>query len=195
MHKRDFFLCESCELSFVDRNQLISLKVEKSRYDCHENSVRTPGYEAFLRRIIDPLLKVLSPTSHGLDYGCGPYPMLIEILEEEGFLNILGYDPIYCPKTIPENEKYDFITLCEVIEHMNDPFLEINRISTMLKQGSYLFVSTGLKYEGLNIENWHYIKDDTHVNLFSLKTFEWVEEKWGLRLLSKQKDLVIFSKI
>jgi hypothetical protein len=43
-------------------------------------------------------------------------------------------------------------------------------------------------------EKWHYINDDTHINLFSMKTFEWIGSEYRLELESSEKNLVIFSK-
>lgn len=195
LHNRDFYQCQICDLVFVDRLQLLDVKTEKSRYDLHQNDIRSEGYESFLRRVINPITNSLVTTAKGLDYGCGPYPMLINIFSEDGFKQVSGYDPIYQNDESVLNVEYDFVTLCEVIEHMNDPSLELKRISKMLKSSALFIISTGIRTEEKVLKTWHYIHDDTHINLFSLKTFKWMEKQFSLKLERTDKDLAIFSKI
>ncbi|MBT4792541.1 MAG: class I SAM-dependent methyltransferase [Halobacteriovoraceae bacterium] len=195
LHKRDFYRCPDCDLTFVDRSQLLQVVVEKSRYDLHENHIRSKGYERFLRRLVDPLIANISnKDARGLDYGCGPYPMLIEIMGEEGFTNFMGFDPIYANKNSHFNQKYDFLTLCEVIEHMNNPRQEIERIAHLLNSDALFVISTGLRTANIDLGKWHYINDDTHINLFSLKTFHWIQEFFSFDLHSQEKDLIILLK-
>jgi len=194
LHHRDFYLCKSCDLSFVDRKQLLSEDDEKSRYDFHQNDIRTVGYEKFLRRLINPIKEKFAFDAKGLDFGSGPYPMLIEIMNEEGFDNIISYDAIYDPNISVFDNTYDFITACEVLEHVYKLEFELKRIIKSLNIGADLVVSTGVKQPGADITKWHYIHDDTHINLFSLKTFEFMAQKYQLKISKLEKALVIFSK-
>ncbi len=195
LHSRDFYLCETCDLSFVDRDKLLDRDEEKSRYDLHQNDIRSTGYEKFLRRVINPVISSFSSSAKGLDFGSGPYPMLIEIFNEEGFQHIEGYDPLYRPDSTVFEKKYAFITMCEVIEHIYDLNFEVSRIAELLDPESWLVISTGIKQASAELEKWHYIHDDTHINLFSTKTFEWMERSLGLKIEKLEQSLVIFSKI
>ncbi len=194
LHKRDFYLCENCDLSFVDRAQLLDLKTEKSRYDLHQNDIRSAGYEKFLRRLVNPIIGQFSLDAQGLDYGQGPYPMLLEIMREEGFKNLVGHDPIYHPDQAVFKASYDFITMCEVIEHIYDLKTDLDALVALLRPSAWWVVSTGIKIPGADISKWHYILDDTHINLFSELTFSWMEKEYSLTRVKLDKSLVIFSK-
>ncbi|MFT6630948.1 MAG: hypothetical protein ACJAS4_000892 [Bacteriovoracaceae bacterium] len=194
-YKRDFYNCESCFLCFVNRNQLLTIETEKERYDLHQNDIRSAGYEKFLRRLINPILDKISNDSNGLDFGCGPYPMLIEIFKEEGFKNIKGWDPIYHNDESVFSDKYDFITMCEVFEHVYDVKFEMDRIVGLLRSGGLLVISTGIKISDNALKTWHYLQDDTHINLVTDQTINWIALNYNLEIVDKAKDLIIFSKI
>lgn len=193
-HSRDFYNCEICSLCFVDRRQLLTREVEKERYDLHQNDIRTPGYEKFLRRLIDPVTQKFKSDSKGLDFGQGPYPMLIEIFKEDGFENIDGWDPIYHDDESVFENKYDFITMCEVFEHVYDLKLEMDRLYEIGKSGSWLVISTGIKSSDEALKTWHYLQDDTHINLVTKETINWISRKYNYDLIKVERDLIIFSK-
>jgi hypothetical protein len=193
-HERDFYNCEGCFICFVNREQLLTVEIEKERYDLHQNDIRSKGYEKFLRRLINPIVQKLPNDSSGLDFGCGPYPMLIEIFNEDGFKNIKGWDPIYHKDESVFDEKYDFITMCEVFEHIYDLKFEMDRVVTLLKTDGLLVVSTGIKISDSALETWHYLQDDTHINLVTDETIQWIANKYDLEIVDKAKDLIIFSK-
>jgi hypothetical protein len=191
---RNFHKCSVCDLVFVDRSDILDTFVEKSRYDGHENDILTEGYEKFLQRLITPISENLSENLFGLDYGQGPYPMLIKLLNKAGFKNVDGYDPFYKNDQSVFSNQYDFITCCEVIEHMTDISLEIERINSLLKDDGLFIVSTGLRSDNIDFQNWYYIRDDTHINFLSTKTARWIGENYNLNLVKTAKDLIIYSK-
>lgn len=192
---RDFIECQNCHLVYIDRSQCLDLSEQKSRYDEHNNHIPDPGYLGFLQRLIDPILENFSFDSKGLDYGSGPYPMLINIFNEKGFFNIQGWDPIYNQNSEVLKEKnYDFITCCEVIEHVLDIPKTFELFENLLGGQGYLVISTGMKKKEMEWAKWYYIQDETHINYFSRKTFEWIEENFNFRLLKIEKDLAIFLK-
>lgn len=194
-HKRDFFKCSQCELVFVDRNQLASPQDEKSRYTEHNNSDRTPGYEKFLSRLIDPIERLLPERSvKGLDFGEGPYPMMRELFYERGYQNISGHDPYFNPNHTKLLDTYDFVTCCEVIEHMSRPHEQIKGLVGLLKEKGLLVISTGVLSSAINFPTWHYIKDVTHINFFSQNTFKWMEDELDLKIIEQSRDLIVFSK-
>ena len=191
---RNFYRCSVCDLHFVDRSEIVSQDEEKARYDLHDNSKRTPGYEKFLLRLITPIEENFSYESSGLDFGEGPYPMLRNILNERGFKNISGFDPFYNPKIFSSELTFDFITCCEVLEHVKNPFDTFTRLIYMLKSKGALIVSTGVLTSEIDFESWHYISDITHINIFTDKTSKWIADHFDLKTEKRDKDLIVFSK-
>ncbi len=193
--QRDFYRCDQCHLIFVDRNQLLSHKVEKDRYSHHQNHIRSEGYEKFLRRLIDPVVDRFSKSAQGLDYGCGPYPMAAEIFKDEGFHSITSYDPLFAPDQGAILGLYDFILLSEVIEHFNHPAVECRTLVNLLRPGGLLLISTGIvDLVKDDFNNWHYIKDDTHINFFSWSSFDYLANEFNFDIVEKGENLIILLK-
>lgn len=192
--QRDFYQCENCELIFTDREQLLAVDEEKSRYDHHQNDHLSEGYEKFLRRIVNQVTQDFHSSHIGLDYGQGPYPMMRKVLSLDGYNNIDGHDPIFSPCPEVFQKSYDYIIICEVIEHIYKPGEEFKQLVNMLNPNGKIYISTGIKTSEIEFKNWHYIKDDTHINLFTEKTFSFLAEIYNLNIEFPGKDLVTFSK-
>ena len=191
---RHYYQCENCDLVFVPSEQQLTKEDEKKHYSHHQNDIRSPGYERFLSRLIKPVEKYFSLSAKGLDFGQGPYPMLLEILKERGFDNVKGYDPLFNNNTSIFKEKYDFITSCEVIEHIKNLKFEIERLLLLIKDNGILVVSTGLRSESQSFDKWGYIQDITHVSIFSQKTFLWIANKYQLEVEFPEQDIIVLRK-
>lgn len=192
--ERHHFRCSECDLVFVDRTKLLDISEEGKRYSNHENHIRTPGYEKFLRRLVDPITSRLEANARGLDYGEGPYPMMREIFKEEGFVNVTGHDPIFNPADFSKLESLDFITSSEAVEHMNEPRKEWDRFFQLLGKNGLLAISTGIFYDDIDYTKWHYITDPTHINIYSLKTLKWLGDNYQYEVVEQEKDKIIFQK-
>ena len=131
---REYLHCEGCELVFVASQFHLKPAGEKARYDLHRNTTEDDGYIRFLSRLADPLLERLPSGQFGLDFGCGPGPVLSEILKKAGH-RIELFDPYYRNDRQVLNMKFDFITATEVVEHMSRPGIEFERLFEMLKSG------------------------------------------------------------
>ena len=192
--ERDFYQCDECALVFIRREDCLSREEEERRYLLHDNSVRSNGYLNFLYRLIRKIKEnIKDKNKKGLDYGSGPYPMLMELLAEEGYSQVEGYDPFFNPNLNFQKQKYDFITVCEVIEHIHDLKAELETLLKLLEKQGVMVWSTGI-FGDIPLERWHYVKDATHINFFSLDTLRWVGEKYHLRWECSEKDLITFWK-
>jgi hypothetical protein len=194
LFKRLFYRCEECLLIFLDPRMQLPQSLEKSRYESHNNDERNDGYENFLRTLIDPLKEFINPKMYGLDFGCGPYPMLCEILTEDGF-SIKGYDPYFEPNEALLRGSYDFITSCEVVEHFNEPLKSFEVIDSMLIAGGVLGLKTTLYSEDIDFSSWYYMRDDTHVSFYSKETFEWLANHFHYEIQSISKSTAFFKKL
>lgn len=193
--ERDFYQCRSCELIYVNREQLISTSSERERYDLHDNDIESDGYKHFLRRLVSPMVKLIpNKNSPGLDFGEGCNPILRELFAEAGMKNMDGYDPFYNNDTSIFSRRYDFISCSEVLEHINNPFTDITRLISLLNVKGILGISTGLYGSHIDFKSWYYINDITHINIFTNKTVHFLAKMLNCEVRLLEKDLFIFEK-
>jgi SAM-dependent methyltransferase len=168
---RAYARCLLCEATFLLTAHLPSPQAERAEYELHRNTPDDPGYRRFLSQLATPLLQRLSPASHGLDFGCGPGPVLAGMLREAGH-RVALYDPFFHPDPAALNERYDFITCTEVVEHFHRPAHEFRRLHTLLQPGGWLAVMTRFQTDDARFAQWHYRRDPTHVVFYRQATFE-----------------------
>ena len=138
--------------------------------------------------------KILSSKAKGLDFGSGPIPALSVLFEEANY-SMSIYDYFYAKDETVFEKKYDFITASEVVEHLQKPKKELNRLWSCLKKGGYLAIMTGLWENIESFSNWSYKNDLTHICFFSKKTFIWLSKKWNAKIFFVNKNVVILQKI
>ncbi|WP_444894330.1 class I SAM-dependent methyltransferase [Microbulbifer sp. TRSA001] len=192
---RSYHQCDNCVLVFVPPKFHLSPDEEKAYYDLHENSIEDEGYRQFLSRCAQPLLKELKGSCcYGLDFGCGPAPLLARILEGNGHRVDL-YDHFYAPAQKALHGNYDFIVATEVIEHLGQPGAEIENLWGRLRTGGVMALMTKLVISAERFANWHYIRDPTHICFFSVKTFEWLARSLGAELQFVHSDVIFLRKL
>ena len=190
---RDYWRCVRCQARFLDPDQLPDLDTERREYDQHENAPDDPGYRKFLGQLADPLLKRIGPASHGLDYGCGPGPVLAAMLEEAGH-TMAVFDPIYAPDPEVLERRYDFICCTEVVEHFHRPATEFERLDKLLKPGGWLGIMTRFQTDDDRFANWHYRRDPTHVVFYRQDTFAWLGGQFGWEMECIPPQVVLARK-
>ena len=191
--RRCYLQCRTCNLVFVPPVYYLPSDAEKQRYDLHQNSSSDPDYRRFLSRIFMPMQTRLNSNSRGLDFGSGPGPTLSKMFEEAGH-SMAIYDPYYAKDESVWEERYDFITASEVVEHLHQPRREFDRLWACLKPGGTLGVMTMLAPAREAFATWHYKNDMTHVSFFSRNTFEWLGHPWGSKPKFFDNDVVLFRK-
>ncbi|WP_125716972.1 class I SAM-dependent methyltransferase [Pseudoalteromonas rubra] len=190
---RDYWQCQCCKLVSVSPEQRLSAEQEKAIYDSHENDLMDPGYRRFLSRLAEPLCERLAAAQSGLDFGCGPGPLLAKMLTEAGHQMAL-YDLYYAndPKVL--DQQYDFITCSEVIEHLAQPGKVLHQLLAMLKPGAPLALMTKLVIDPARFANWHYKNDQTHIAFFSRETFAYIAEQFNTQVEVIGNDVIILTK-
>lgn len=191
---KHYFRCKQCSLVFLEKKFLPTLEVEKKQYDFHRNSAENEGYVAFLNQLIEPLHSMIKPNGQGLDYGCGPGPTLSVLMEKLGH-EISLYDPFYFPEKSVLNQKYDFVTCTEVIEHVFDPALLITDLKKLLKSGGIIGMMTQEVKTKSEFPKWWYHRDPTHTRFYSLETFKWISENYNLSLTNPKKNVFILKSL
>lgn len=191
--RREFRRCRHCRLVFVPPAQRLDAAAERAEYDRHRNHPFDPAYRRFLERLAQPLCARLAPGAGGLDFGCGPGPALALMLRERGHPTLL-YDPLYAPFESVWDQRFDFITATEVVEHLHAPGRELSRLWERLRPGGWLGVMTKRVLDRERFATWHYKNDPTHVCFFSVDTLRWLAAQWGARLEFVAADVVLLGK-
>lgn len=173
-----FFHCPECDVRFLHSSLRLTAAAEESRYHSHNNDPNDSGYRTFLQPLVNALSPHLPQAAHGLDFGCGPGPLLALMFRELGFA-MDTYDPIFQPQTPSREPGFDFVTLSEVAEHFFAPLVEFRRLHAWLRPGGWLGVMTALAEPPVDFATWYYRRDPTHVVFFSRRSFEWLAHKLG----------------
>ena len=188
-----YYSCAVCGLVFMDPTHWPSRDVELERYSEHNNDGNDPGYVKHLMDIGERVASATKPGEQGLDYGCGPTPVMAAELRERG-LACESYDPIFFDDRALLRRKYDFVTCCEAVEHFHRPFVEFIKLYNMLEAGGSLGIKTAPIEDGIDYERWYYANDWTHVIFFREKTFEWIADRFGMTILESDKGRVVLRK-
>ena len=193
--KRRYQRCRRCRLVFVPSRYWLHPGEEKIIYDLHENDPADQEYRHFLGRLTTPLLHILDvhPGQKGLDFGCGPGPVLSKLIEEHGHQMEL-YDPFYADNPMVFTRKFDFITATEVVEHLRDPDRQWTSLFTLLKKGGWLGIMTKLVIDQTAFAGWHYIRDPTHICFYSQPTFFYLAERFNAELTFVAADVILLQK-
>ena len=166
---------------------------EKNHYEQHNNDVNDLGYQNFTAPVTNTVLEYCSTNMLGLDYGCGKGPVISKQLVEKRYRVDL-YDPYFYPDTSYLNNTYDYIFSCEVFEHFYHPFEEIKKLHSILKQGGVLIIKTHLYNNQTDFKNWYYRKDQTHVFIYTFKTFEYIADYFGFDIVNVTERLIVLRK-
>lgn len=191
--QRAYWRCVRCEATFLSPSQRPAVTEEKREYDRHQNDTGDPGYRRFLARLADPLLERLPPNAEGLDYGCGPGPALAAMLADAGHRMRL-WDPFYHPDPAAFEQRNDFITCTEVVEHMHHPACDFQRLDALLRPGGLLGVMTAFQTDDARFAEWHYRRDPTHVVFYRESTLAFLADRMGWTMEIPRTNIAIFHK-
>ncbi len=190
---RKYFFCLKCSFVFVPDVFLLPSGAEKKLYDNHENSPDDLVYQEYLKQIMNPVLDHILTGAKGLDFGSGPGPTLHLMFRERGFETDI-YDAFYAPDESVFQKSYDFITVCEVVEHFFEPRMELDRLFSMLNTNGVLAIKTQMLPHKDDFSTWYYKRDRTHVGFFSESCCSFLAEKWKAKMIFVDSNIVLFIK-
>lgn len=150
---------------------------ERRRYLLHDNDFLDQGYQDYVTPMVDEVKKLIPKDKKGLDYGSGPESAIGYLLRDQGY-EIEKYDPFFNPNPAALQATYDFILICEVVEHFYIPAEEFEKLRGMLNPGGMLFVMTVLRTEKTDFATWYYRRDPTHVCFYSEKSFDYIRRRF-----------------
>ncbi|MCR8922237.1 class I SAM-dependent methyltransferase [Dasania sp. GY-MA-18] len=192
--RRSYQRCQRCHLVYVPAEYWLSAEQEKAEYDLHQNHAQDEGYRRFLSRLTDPLQNKIAANAQGLDFGCGPGPVLAQIMGEAGW-PMSVYDIFYYPQEQRLSQTYDFITATEVVEHLHSPATVLPRLWELINEQGYLAIMTKLVQDQAAFARWHYKNDPTHICFFSRETFCYIAGLWRAQLEFIGNDVIFFKKV
>ena len=191
--RRRYACCAVCALVFVhpaDRPRPLD---ETLRYLEHENRRDDAGYAGFLGRLENEVCARFPIGARGLDVGCGPTPLLSELLTRSG-RPTEHYDPLFFPRGELLQETYDFATCCEVVEHAHDPAALFGQLARLIGPGGLIAIMTQFRPIDHSFGSWWYRRDATHVGFFSERTLRWVASHFGLRVTFPVASIALLTR-
>jgi hypothetical protein len=194
--RKTYLRCRQCGLVYMHPDQFPSKDAELSRYCEHKNSLDSPEYLAYLKRLVDPVLAAAGGMAKtALDFGCGPVEGMKELLSSRG-VAVSSYDPLFFPSAALLKNSYDFVLCSEAAEHFFSPAKEFDLISCLVRPGGVLGVSSQL-YPANPEEfvRWGYRRDPTHVCFFSEATVQWIADRWQWAVLNLKSPIWILRKL
>ena len=189
---RRYLRCEKCWLIFLQPADRLTPLAEVMRYLEHRNSADDDGYVAFLNRLAGPVTERVTAGARGLDIGCGPAPVLAELMTQRG-RPCASYDPLFQPDESALSERYDFVTCSEVLEHVHEPRPFLERLSGLVSGGGLIGIMT--RFHGIEapFARWWYRRDPTHVCFYHVRTMSWIAERYGWALEIPRDHVAIFQ--
>lgn len=180
MHEKfKVWRCPDCQT--IHCLDMVDLDYYYSKYPFGEAQL-VPPLRVFYGSLCRQLTKHGFSKSHSfLDYGCGVHGLFVQYLRERGFTKAFGYDP-YAPadgsgdRAILDR-KYDYISLQDVIEHVEDPKVLLSELDDMLAPGGYVLIGTP---DAANIDihrpdvadHCYYVHVPYHLHLYTRETLE-----------------------
>ena len=191
-----YFKCVNCEFIHMDEVKRVSFEAEREVYDLHENSIECEGYVNMFHKFLSKAVVPFKDKGKGLDFGSGPEPVLMQLINRDYNFEMENYDLHYKPEKIYIGKKYDLIVSTEVVEHLDEPMEIFKLIYDLLEDGGIFAFMTILHENDDEIfKNWWYRRDKTHISFFCQKTLENIAEKIGFKFLySDGKRIFTFQK-
>lgn len=189
--KRLYHQCNNCCGIFVDKKPILSSEAEMSRYSEHNNNIEDEGYQKFVAPITLAIMRDFTQNHKGLDFGAGTGPVISKRLKDQSYM-IKLYDPFFHNYTNLLKAQYDYIAVCEVIEHFHDPKKEFSLLKKLLRQNGKLYCMANIYNEHIDFHNWDYKNDKTHIFIYHKKTLHWIKEEFGFSNVTIKDRLITY---
>lgn len=192
----NYYQCKNC--SFVQTDEPIWLE------EAYSNAITTLdigllGRNIYLREEISEIIDCCFPNSEKfLDYA-GGYGTLTRLMRDAGY-NFFNHDD-YCENIFAnyfeikdsESSTFDLVTSFEVLEHFNDPLIDIKKIFSYAENAIF---STEIVPENQDeISNWWYISEETgqHIAFYSTKSIEHIAKLNNKHYYCRGGNLHLFT--
>lgn len=224
-HWYRYYKCSNCSLVFMNpripsSRKYASVEYQENAHFVYVNKIALDGIE-FRRNIVNPASNVIPPKAldgsrrKWLDIGCAVGNLLEEAKQR-------GYEPyglelnqsmvnwvrqhrphliVYQGNVdaIPTNQRYDIISMDNVLEHINEPFEFLSKIISHLMDNSLLVIRVPnyntifrYLYERIGKLQTSFIIDpDAHPCNYSIHSLKTLLNRCGLEIIQKNENLMI----
>lgn len=173
-NKYDYYECTNCKSLFVpggiDQSNMVGggFEVERNTIQNEERINRFRTMTGIYGSV--------------LDFGCG-HGMLVNDCRIAG-LSCDGYDKFNDKFNYSIRRKYNLISMIEVIEHLSDPYEELNTIFESLQDNGVIYIETSFVdvaiEENIPLKDFFYINPDVgHCTIFSHKGLDILMQSRG----------------
>jgi 2-polyprenyl-3-methyl-5-hydroxy-6-metoxy-1,4-benzoquinol methylase len=104
------------------------------------------------------------------------------------------YDKFYAQNDAVFQNRYDFITATEVVEHLSRPLKDLEALVRILHKGGILAIMTEIVSPQLDFTSWYYKNDPSHLCFYSEKTFVYLANLLGLEIVALSERVIILKK-
>jgi hypothetical protein len=184
--------CQDCDFYYMNDACFLEDADERSRYLNHQNDPEEIRYSQYLNQILTEIKPFIDRSMVGLDYGTGPTVSLARVLTEQGY-PCDYYDKYFFPEI--KQSHYDYLILCEVIEHFKNLSAELNNLKNLLTYSKHIFIKTQMCLDEEFFKNWYYPRDPTHVIFFTENSMEILAKKLEMKLIKLSKNIFMLSKL
>lgn len=193
-YENNYYFCDNCDYIFKNQDSILSLEEEKQRYTAHNNTIENLKYVEYFKDFVEQIIPYINGKV-GLDYGSGHGNVLEYVMENFFDYDIDSYDK-YFNYDITLKNKYDFVICTEVIEHIQNPIEFIKIIDSYLSSENEIVFKT--QFRNMSEEEfykWWYIRDDTHIGFYNMKTFEYIAKIFDYNIIfSDNNSIVVLRK-
>lgn len=190
----NYYHCENCDYIFTEEPYWLD--------EAYINPINRSDTGIILRNIQQVLCTsalcffVFGRNKNFLDFGAGT-GLFVRAMRDVGF-NFYYFDKypsnIFAKGLEHTNERIDLVTSFETFEHFNRPLEEIEKL---LKYSDSILFSTLLHQRDIVPEKdwWYYgFEHGQHISFYSIKTLEYLAEKYKLRILSDGKGSHLLTR-
>lgn len=188
-----FFKCTTCHSIFRSSKYFLSPEKEKCRYEEHNNDVHDTRYQNFVTPLVERICKNHIPSDIGLDFWAGTWPVITHLLQKQWY-KVNLYDPFFHNDPNALEKRYNFIVVCEVIEHFHHPKKEFQKLYNLLNIWGKLYIKTDTYNSDIDFWGWYYKNDPTHVFFYSTKTFLWIQKNLNWKKVETLERVTVFEK-
>jgi 2-polyprenyl-3-methyl-5-hydroxy-6-metoxy-1,4-benzoquinol methylase len=151
-----FFRCEICGHRFADTTQACKSDFQAAYDDSYSGFSEDPVFQWLARSQLQAVFQIRKSNGRILDVGCGNGAFLAEA-KTFGY-DVVGIDSSQAAVTLTKerqipavagdftkaefSDHFDFITMWDVIEHLQDPRAFVERSLELLKPGGFLVIKT-----------------------------------------------------
>jgi 2-polyprenyl-3-methyl-5-hydroxy-6-metoxy-1,4-benzoquinol methylase len=187
-----FYECVNCNGIFRPKATYLSNELEKEHYEKHNNDINDIRYQNFVSPIVNAILKDFTSIDIGLDFGSGTGPVIAKMLTDKKF-SVANYDLYFANDLSLLQNKYHFVSCCEVMEHFKNPLQEFQLLRNLLLPKGKLYCKTNIYSNQKPFEDWYYKDDPTHVFIYQKKTLEWISTNLKFSNVIIYDDVIVFE--